>query len=79
MAYLNVFVNDYIDIEVDIDDHLKEASTKELKKELSTRGVYFSGSKVKNDNNFKRELCDKYGVNYHTSIERLLTLIKRDL
>lgn len=58
--------------EVEVEELLKEVSTDELLEQLNNR-EYF-----KNDDNFKRFLCDLLGLGYHdNTINELLDMLKR--
>ena len=64
----------YIEVDVDIDEHIDECSTIKLIKELKNRGyiVEAEDKKQKGIIAVKNYLCDLFGINYHTSNEVIL-------
>ncbi len=71
----------YIQVDVDIDEVLSEAGDSDIKDEAENRGFYvFDEDPAKEkDINFRRFICDKFGLNYHTPSNELLTIIAKHL
>ena len=92
MAQVQVYVNEYIDAEVEIAEYLGEVKTKDLEDELRTRkdSSFYQlpvrtfeqlhtaarAQMEKNKNTARIFLCDILRLNYYVSTDELLTEIK---
>lgn len=92
MAQVNVHVDEYIDVDIDIDEYLNEAKTSALEEELKGRkDSRFYQQKIrtfddlhriaraqleKNRNTAREFLCDILGLTHAVSTDDILNEIK---
>ena len=69
-------VDSYVDAEVDISD----IDIEDLIEEVEENGfLVIEENASQNTESFKKMLCDRYSVNYHTAPEVLIEHIKKEL
>lgn len=71
----------YVNVDIDIDEVISEATDEEIKDEAESRGFYvFDEDPIKEvDINLRQLLCDELGVNYHTPTNELLELLAKKI
>lgn len=71
----------YVNVDIDIDEVISEATDEQIKDEAEGRGFYVfdEDPTEKEDMNLRRLLCDELDVNYHTPTNELLELIAKKI
>jgi len=69
-----------IDIDIDIENYLDEVSDIDLVTELRDRGItVLPDLGLGGNGRVKQELCNRYGIAYHTEDDKILKLIAKEL